>query len=127
MTQPTSHTTPVEALELARVQAMVSADIDALDDLLHDDLVFGHTNGHSDDKGVYLAKFKTGSVRYFDADHRVETSKVLGATALVKSRLSMKAELATGVLQLNVVALTVWVLERDHWRMVAHQPTVVNA
>lgn len=127
MTQPTSQTTPAEAFELARVRAMVAADIEALDDLLHDDLVFGHTNGLSDDKTAYLAKFRSGAVRYFDADHRVDTAKVFGATALVKSRLTMKVELATGVLQLNVIALTVWVLDRDHWRMVAHQPTIVSA
>lgn len=126
MTQQTSKNTPVEALELARLRAMVAADIEALDDLLHDGLLFGHTNGHSDDKGSYLAKFKAGTVRYFDADHSIDNANVFGPTAFVRSRLSIKVELATGILQLNVIALTVWANEGGRWRMVAHQPTVIN-
>ncbi|MFC0410204.1 nuclear transport factor 2 family protein [Roseomonas elaeocarpi] len=127
MTDRASQTAAVEALERARVAAMVAADTDALDRLLHEDLLFGHTDGHVDSKGTYLAKFRAGAVRYFDADHRIEAVRVFGDAALVNYRLAMRAELASGSRQLNVAALTVWALEQGQWRMVAHQPTVVAA
>ncbi|WP_071903992.1 nuclear transport factor 2 family protein [Cystobacter ferrugineus] len=96
-------------------------------DLLHDEVLFGHTNGHADDKATYLGKFKTGSVRYRDAEHQIKNVKVFGDAAIVSFHLKMRAELTSGSLQLNIVALTVWTLERGRWRMVAHQPTAVSS
>ena len=105
---------------------MIAADVDMLDDLLHDNLVFGHTNGHADDKNAYLEKLRMGAVRYHDAHHQIEGAKVLGDTALVKSHLKIQVELPNGTKLLNVVALTVWTLTVGRWRMVAHHPTVVD-
>jgi len=126
MTEATSPAAILAGLERKRVAAMVAADIDTLDELLHDDMVFGHTNGHVDDKQTYLAKFKAGAVRYFDTVQQIETVGVFGDTGLVHFHLKMRAELATGSRQLNVVALTVWTQEQGRWRLVAHQPTVVD-
>lgn len=125
MTDKTSQNQAVEALERGRVSAMVAGDVEGLDRLLHDDVVFGHTNGHADDKDTYLGKFKAGLVRYFDADHRIDKIRVLGDAALVNFRLTMRAELPGGSRHLDVAALTVWTRDKGHWRMVAHQPTVV--
>ena len=99
---------------------MVAADIDTLDELLHERVVFGHTNGHADDKNTYLGKFRAGAVRYFDPVQQIEKVSVFGGTALVNFHLKMRAELAAGSRQLNVVALTVWTLDEGRWRMVAH-------
>ncbi len=126
MNDRTADATAVEALERRRVAAMVAADTDTLDALLHDDLVFGHTSGHADDKATYLGKLTAGSVTYHDAEHRIETVRVFGDTALVTGHLRIRAELATGSRQLNVVALTAWTLDGGRWRMVAHHPTVVD-
>ena len=104
---------------------MVAGDVDALDRLLHVYVVFGHTDGHADDKDTYLGKFKAGTVRYFDANHRIEKVRVLGDAALVNFGLTMRAELPGGSRHLDVAALTVWTREDGHWRMVAHQPTVI--
>ena len=84
---------------------MVAGDVAALDELLHEDLVFGHTNGHTDDKAAYLQKFRAGRVSYHDASHEVGKVAVLGETALVRIHLKMRAELDTGSRQLNVVCL----------------------
>ena len=105
---------------------MVAADIDTLDGLLHDDVVFGHTDGHADDKNTYLAKLAAGAVRYHEVHHRIENVRVFGDAALVNFHLRMRAELATGTRRLNVIGLTVWTLDMDRWRMVAHHPTVVD-
>ena len=126
MNDRAAYATSVEALECRRVAAMVAADIDTLDALLHDDVVFGHTDGHADTKATYIRKLAAGSVTYHDAEHRIENVRVFGDTALVTVHLRMRAELATGSRQLNVVALTVWTLDGSHWRLVAHHPTVVD-
>ncbi len=62
---------------------MGAADVAVLDAPLHDDLMFGNTNGHADDKRTYLEKFRAGAMRYFDMVHRIKTVRVFGDTALV--------------------------------------------
>lgn len=116
----------VGSLERRRIAAMVAGDVETLDELLHERLRFGHTNGLADDKAAYLAKFRTKAVTYRDADLQVESVSVFDTCALVNSRLSMTADLATGSVSLNVVALTVWIEGSGEWRMVAHRPTVVS-
>jgi len=67
MNDLTPSRTAVEAFERRRVAAMVAADIDTLDDLLHDELLFGDTNGRAVNKDIYLKKFKTVTVNYSEA------------------------------------------------------------
>ncbi|MGI4801116.1 MAG: nuclear transport factor 2 family protein [Janthinobacterium lividum] len=121
-----AHHETVGTLERRRIAAMLAADTDALDELLHSDLLFVHTNAHADDKDTYLEKLRSGAVRYFDAEHRIISVKIIGETALASFHLKLRAELASGSRQLNVVGLTVWVLHAGAWQMIAHQPTVTE-
>ena len=116
----------IEALERNRIAAMLAADVDALNELLHPDVQFGHTDGHTDDKDTYLAKFTSRAVRYVAADHRIVSVKVIENTALVSAHLILSAELASGYRQMEVVGLTVWITVGDSWKMIAHQPTSIN-
>lgn len=116
----------VRALERRRINAMLAADLDALDELLHANLLFGHTDGHADDKEAYLAKFRSGAVRYFDAEQRITDVRIIGEAALVRFYLKLRAVLAAGERRLSVVALTIWVPQDGRWRMIAHQPTVTS-
>lgn len=116
----------IESLERKRIAAMLEADVATLDALLHADLLFGHTDGHADNKPAYLAKFTSGTVRYFDAQQQISSVRVIDNIALARSHLMMRAELTAGSRQLNVVLLTVWAMEAGSWKMIAHHPTVVD-
>ncbi|MCW4116489.1 nuclear transport factor 2 family protein [Aurantimonas sp. MSK8Z-1] len=126
MTDRNETTQLLEALEYRRVAALVAGDGAALDLLLHDGLVFSHTDGRVDDKPAYLARIRSGAVRYFDAVHVVRQVRVIADAAVVLAHLTMQAELADGLRQLNVVTLTVWAHAEGRWQMMAHQPTVVD-
>lgn len=126
MPSDTISATP-DALERRRIDAMVAGDVATLDGLLHDRLLFGHTNGLADDKAAYLARFRSGAVSYRDADLQIEGVAVFDGCALVTSRLTMTAVLPAGPVPIDVAALTVWVREDGPWRMVAHRPTVMKA
>ena len=54
----------VLAAEEWRRQALLSADLEALQVLLADALVYVHSTGASDSKDSYLAKLRSGSLRY---------------------------------------------------------------
>lgn len=126
MNPPFPHAASVEMLERQRIAAMVAGDVATLDALLHDRLVFGHTNGHADSKAAYLDKFRSGAVRYTDAAQQIVSVVVQGDTALVHGHLKLTAELKDGRRALNVIALAVWVHNEGSWQMLAHQPTAVE-
>lgn len=47
-----------------RRQAMIEGDVETLDGLLCDDLIWTHSSGATEDKALVLAALKSGSVKY---------------------------------------------------------------
>ena len=52
--------TDLVALENSRYRAMVRVDIDRLDTLLDDDLIFTHASGKIDSKRTFLESLRSG-------------------------------------------------------------------
>jgi hypothetical protein len=113
------------AAEVARSTAMAAGDLDALADLLHEDLRYGHASGLWDTKAEYLAKLAGGTLVY-PAMTSTETG-VLEADGLVLLWVEVDAEVITpaGQRHMHNASLTVWDVRGERPRMVAHQPTVL--
>src|SRR5258707_4786847 len=62
-------TQAIRALEDRRYQAMTDADVAALEDLLSDDLVYGHSDASRDTKKSYLDKGVGGFFDYGPMSH----------------------------------------------------------
>ena len=54
----------VGKLEARRCQALIDADYDTLDTLLHDELVYTHSTGRVDGKASYMAGKRSAGTRY---------------------------------------------------------------
>ena len=54
----------IAELERRRFDAQIAKDTAALADILADDLIYTHSNGHQDDKASYLASVVSGQSRY---------------------------------------------------------------
>lgn len=54
----------IAQLERRRFDAQVARDTTALADILADDLIYTHSNGHQDSKASYLASVASGQSRY---------------------------------------------------------------
>lgn len=108
-----------------RLRAMVDADLDALEALLDDDLVYIHTTGAIDTKSSLIESIVSGSLDY---TRIVPTDTVL--------RLEGKAAIITGSAELGVIAggtahaasirfTEVYVDAGDGWRLASWQSTRV--
>jgi ketosteroid isomerase-like protein len=67
--------------EKSRFKAMVEKDLVTLDQVIHEDLVYIHSNGSVDTKASYIAAIKDGSRAYNDItmeDAKVRTYGVVG-------------------------------------------------
>jgi hypothetical protein len=80
-------------LEAARRDAMLSANVPILTDLLADEIVWIHASSKLDTKASFLREFSSGALRCVRLDHSEVASRVYGPTGLV-----------TGVVDMEVVA-----------------------
>ena len=109
-------------------QAMLASDVEALEALLDDDLVFtshlGQVLGKSDD----LAAHRSGAVRIHDLELSDERIRLLPRAAVVSVQARIAGEFGgepgVGVFRF----LRIWAPGQDDiWRVVAAQSTLVGA
>src|SRR5258706_548851 len=118
----------VQTLEANWVRALLATDMNALDAMFSDDLIYIHSSGGTQDKKAYLDSIRTGSLRYKTmtpvGSPRVRS---FGNTAIVSSRYDMNLETggAGRVTPYTIQYLTVYVNESGTWRIVAQQTTSV--
>ena len=119
--------TSLEGCEGARIQAKLDADMELLEKMLDDRLVYTHGSGLSDTKSEYLAKIREGAAIYHSGRSEIRRIIHLGETALMYARVTMEATIAALPKRIDSAVLLVWTRESGDWRLVAHQPTVLAA
>ncbi|WP_265448021.1 nuclear transport factor 2 family protein [Flexivirga meconopsidis] len=113
-------------LDTLRYQAMENADVDTLEALLADDVMYSHTNGQMDDKAAFLDKVRTGFFDFLGFDNGEPTVRVREDVVLVLRRMRGSVILAGEQRQLDNATLTVWVWRDDAWRVLANQSTALD-
>lgn len=116
----------VIALEERRRQALLSSDLNTLQSLLSDNLIYMHSTGVCDHKDNYLAKLANGSLKYLKLNFGEMHVQELMNAAVVTGRMS--ATISKDGQQKEVASLfmTVWACGTDGaWRLQAHQGTPV--
>jgi ketosteroid isomerase-like protein len=103
----------VEASVSAFNAAAAAGDQATLEKLLHDDLVFDHSNGRRENKAECIAAIVKGKPRYEHSDQKVT---IYGATAIVRNK-AVAHTATSGVLQLGMIQ--VWVKSGKGWQMVS--------
>ena len=122
----------VLAGEERRRQALLSADMQTLQDLLADALVYVHSTAASDSKDSYLAKLRSGGLRYqavqFD-DLQARLLGPLGDVAVVTGRMAAQVLKDGQVRAVRSLFMTVWARRADtgDWQLCAHQGTPLPA
>ena len=114
------------ALEERRRQALLSCDVNTLQSLLSDNLIYMHSTGACDHKDSYLAKLTNGSLKYLKLNFGEMHVQELRHAAVVTGRMS--ATISKDGQQKEVASLfmTVWACGTDGtWRLHAHQGTPV--
>ena len=86
----------VEALEQARCEAMIAADVGAFEKLLSDDLVWAHASGKIDSKQSMIEQYAEGSMRVFTLERSETDARIFGTAAIVTGVVRMDA-MAGGV------------------------------
>ena len=111
--------------EARRCEAMVAADIAALEQLLSDRLTWTHASAHRDDKASFLAALRSGSTRYLEISRSEQQVQLHDQVAVVTGLADMRASINGEERHLRNRYTNVWAKSDEGWQMVAWQSTAV--
>lgn len=110
-------------LEDAWDKALVSSDVDALDKIYADTLIYTHSNGSVDDKATYITKIRSGETKYESMTRNDRRIKVYGDTAVVTCHWDVHVMARGTKIDTNARYVHVYSKIGEDWKMVAHQAT----
>jgi ketosteroid isomerase-like protein len=116
----------IRSHEDRRFQAMVAADVAALEALLGDDLVYTHSSASLDTKASLIEGIRTGRFSYQKIERPREEIRVYGPSAVVTGQARIELGGASPRV-LNLRYTDVWVKRERGWQMVAWQSTPMPA
>ena len=102
-------------------KAMVNADKTALESLAAEQLSYGHSGGHIDDKKEFVAKLTGGGSDFVTIDLTEQTVSVSGKTAIVRHILTAKTNDNGKPAEVHLRVLLVWQKQGSQWKLLARQ------
>jgi ketosteroid isomerase-like protein len=118
----------IRELEQQRYRAMRDSDVDALDTLCDDALVYLHSNTSSDTKSSLLAKLRDDQLRCTDVQHLPDEDVLIsGDTAVASGQVTGTVYVNGAAVELCNRALAVWNRRFGRWRLLAYQSTPIPA
>ena len=106
-----------------RREAMISADMRALSDLLSDELIWTHSSGRTDGKASFLEKIESGATVYHELEVDDAVIVPLGDVYVHHGTLTGSATAAGKRKDLRNRFLSVWKTENGNFEMLAWQST----
>jgi hypothetical protein len=115
----------VAALEERRKTATVAVDLQVLDEILADDLVWTHASGNSDSKAEWMAKVGSGNVKYHSFAFDETRYRAYEGTVVMNGRGSTSVHHHGGIDTFKMSVTAVYAKSGPSWRMVAMQVTKI--
>lgn len=115
----------IAALEVQRIAAMQSNDLDAIAAFIHDECVYTHSPGDRDTRDTYLDKCRSGIIRYHRLGTTIEKIILRGDVAIVLAVMDGDAEWAGTPRKLRNCYTAVWTRDSGTWQVITFQPTPI--
>ncbi|MET0657948.1 MAG: nuclear transport factor 2 family protein [Steroidobacteraceae bacterium] len=114
----------LEATERARFTAQVRVDVEALQPLLADDLVYCHTNALCQTKAEFIDTLRSRTLIYKSVEVIAQKSRSLApGVAVINGKLDIQGELNGQPVALPAVYTAVWLRRDGRWQLTAWQST----
>jgi len=107
----------------ARYRAMVTFDIDALERIFADDLIYMHSTGSVDSKSSLMEGLSKRKFSFKSAETADTTVRTYGDTAILNGKVRMLVEVAGTDHHAFSGFTTVWNRREGEWRLVHWQST----
>ena len=107
------------ALENRRIEAMIKGDVQTLEEILADDLIYTHTTARLDTKASFIDAVATGRTNYRSVEREDVKVRQFGDTAIVTGH----AKFHVGENKFEARYIDVYAKRNGAWQMVAWQST----
>jgi hypothetical protein len=102
-------------------KAMVDGNRTELEDLVMDQLSYGHSGGHIDDKKEFIDKIVTGKSDFVTMDLSEQTIIINGKTAVVRHKLNATTNDSGKPGEVHLLVMLVWQKQHGKWKLLARQ------
>ena len=114
----------VLAAERQLYRAMINNDLDALGDILSEDLIYVHSTAVAEGKALYLARVAESHYDYKSISSTDVTIRIRQDLAVMSGTLNM--DVATGggpALMMHLLFVLVWTKQDGGWKLSLRQAT----
>ena len=113
------------ALETARIKAMCDLDIEQLEEILSDDLIYTHSTARQETKSEFISALTSGRTKYQSIDREDVKVQQYGETAVVTGHAKFHVNANGNDVRFQVKFTDVYVKRGEKWQMVAWQSTKI--
>jgi hypothetical protein len=118
----------VRAAQANRIEATLNADVDELNECYADDLVYAHSDGRVDDRGVLLAGIASGRVDYQKIEIVEQGIRVYDGVAVITGSADFLVVAGDQINEMTLSFTSVYVQNDGRWQFASwHSSRVVNA
>lgn len=111
----------VESLRLA----MIDGDSATLEKLVCDELSYGHSGGHVDDKKEFIEKLSSGRSDFVTIDISDQTIAVSKKVAVVRHKLNATTNDGGKPGEVHLLVMLIWQKQSGRWKLLARQAVKV--
>lgn len=101
--------------------ALLAKDSVQLKNLLHEKLVYGHSNGWIETKKELIEDLYNGKITYTKIQSSEEQVVIEGNTACIRATLEIEAIMDSKTLPFKLHGLQVWIWKNKKWQMLSRQ------
>jgi hypothetical protein len=122
-----SEISEVEAFEAedARYLAQTNIDIDAMESLFGDDLIYQHSTGAVDDKASFIKSISSGAVRYRKMNRSEVKFRTYGYVAIITGKAQFEVSVNGVDSTARVRFHSIWVKRKTKLQFVSWQATLL--
>jgi len=114
-----THKAQVTASESDLVEAMKTSNVELLDTLLHDDLLFNGPNGETASKAMDLKNYRSGNINLHTGESSDLMLSSIGDVVVVAVTVEIKGNYLGQDVDGRFRYLRVWKLFESRWKVIA--------
>ncbi|MEP7259536.1 MAG: nuclear transport factor 2 family protein [Flavitalea sp.] len=101
--------------------AIIKADKNALEQIVSDQLSYGHSSGKVEDKTQFIETVLNGPLKFSSIDLTDKTISMAGKNAIARNSFMGKAMVNGEAKDIKLQVLMVWQKIKGHWKLLARQ------
>ena len=107
-------------------QAMINADKSALENVVADELSYGHASGVVEDKTAFVDAITSGRNDYATIDTTEQTINMSGDVAIVRHHFKAEILIEGKKAQANLSVMQIWQRQTNNWKLLARHAFRLN-